>query len=110
MARAPLSGFTACCAPKRRSESLGSRLHLAGYFHCVLGTGLAAAATAGGEQCGQGIAGVDRTLAAHGPGSRAGVLGLVFLDTKVFKVRPSPGHSWSLAASQLEPKQYESAV
>lgn len=66
---------------------MGSRLHLALYFHCVWGAELADTATARGEQGGQGIAGVDRTLAAHGPGSRAGVLGFfVFLDTKVFKL------------------------
>jgi hypothetical protein len=64
-----------------------------------------------GEQCSQGVAGVDGTLAAHRPGRRrAWVLGFVFLDTKIFKVRHSLGHSWPSAASQLGPQQYGSAV
>lgn len=57
--------------------------------------GRAAIAAAGGEQCSQGIAGVDCAPAAHGPAGRAGVLGcFVFLDTKVFKlgaVHGTPG-------------------
>lgn len=51
--------------------------HLAGGFGCVLG----GCAAAGGEQSSQGVAGIDGTPAAHGPGGGAGVLGLlVFLD------------------------------
>lgn len=69
-----------------------------------------AGATARGKQCSQGVTGVDGTLATHRPGRRVGVLGFVFLYTKVFKVSYSLGHSWPSAASQLGPKQYGFAV
>lgn len=67
--------------------------HLAGGFGCVLG----GCAAAGGEQSSQGVAGIDGTPAAHGPGGGAGILGLlVFLQ--VLKV------GQGLAVGKLGPR------